>query len=175
TSLYPTSLSISLLNPIHFFSDIWQLFTNSSDPISPLYLITLPMIYPLYKSFSLKEKTIVLYSLLAIAIWYITPRTGGGRFILAYLPIMSIMVGLFLFHLQKQHEVVITKVLIGAIILTSISTIFYRGVASVKYLPYLSGKESKAAFLSSHLNFSFGDFYDTDNYFQNHIPKDRSV
>jgi hypothetical protein len=42
-------------------------------------------------------------------------------------------------------------------------------------LPVVLGNETKAEFLTKYLNFSFGDFYDTDNYFKNHLTKQDTV
>jgi len=42
-------------------------------------------------------------------------------------------------------------------------------VANTKYLPVIFQKQTKEEFLTNHLNFNFGDFYDTDNYFKTHI------
>ncbi len=41
-------------------------------------------------------------------------------------------------------------------------SIFYRAVANAKYIPVVFGIESKNDFLAHNLNFSFGDFYDTN-------------
>ncbi len=109
-----------------------------------------------------------LYSLLGIVVWYTTPQTGGGRFIMAYLPVLSIVsAGVFCAGCPRWFQ----KILIGLIFLTIITTIFYRGIANKRYLPVILGRETKAHFLTTHLNFAFGDFYDTDGYFAKHIKK----
>ncbi|HZJ18325.1 MAG TPA: hypothetical protein VFD45_01750, partial [Patescibacteria group bacterium] len=55
------------------------------------------------------------------------------------------------------------------------TTIGYRFVATSRYIPYLTGKQSKEAFLINNLNYSYGDFYDTDNYFKNNIKETNRV
>ena len=54
-------------------------------------------------------------------------------------------------------------------------TFLYRGVANSRYLPVIFGYESKESYLESHLNFSYGDFYDTDGYFAKTITSSDRV
>ena len=64
--------------------------------------------------------------------------------------------------------------LIGLTIFLCSISIIYRGIATLKYVPYLLGIESKRTFLTRHLNFAYGDFYDTDSYFsQTMTPTDK--
>lgn len=170
SNLYSINLDVSLLNPLNFLKDIWVLFTNSPDRISPLYLIFLPIAFISFKKISPRLKIITLYCMLALLVWYITPRTGGGRFILPYLPAFS-LVAVAVIGMIKQIK--LRYIFIGLIIIFALFVIFYRGVANSKYIPVILGKESKSQFLTNHLNFSFGDFYDTDGYFTEQIkPKD---
>ena len=64
---------------------------------------------------------------------------------------------------------------IGLIIFSALITMFYRSVANAKYIPVILGRETKEKFLTDHLNFSFGDFYDTDGYFQKNITLNNTV
>ena len=110
-----------------------------------------------------------IYSVLAIIVWYFTPRTVGGRFILPYLPALSIVLAACLhesLQATKKYSFVLGKFLIILIILVAIISIGYRFVANKKYLPVILGQETKEHFLSKNLNFSFGDFYDVDGYFK---------
>lgn len=156
------NVELSLTNPL----DILHL----PDPISPIYFIFFPLIILSFNKFSLEEKFIVYYSLLSLIIWYITQGTGGGRFILPYLPAFSLITIITVKYLSKNLQ----KISLFLIIFLGLITIIYRGVANYKYLPVLLGIQSKDKFLSQNLNFSFGDFYDTDSYFKNHIkPSDK--
>ena len=161
TNVYPIKLNFDLVNPL-----------NLSDPISPIYLVMLPVAFVLYKKFGLIIKITLLYSLLAIFIWYLTPQVGGGRFILPYLPTFSII---SVVVIDKMKNLKIQKLFIGSIIFLSLFSILYRGAANSKYVPVILGKESKSHFLTNNLNFSFGDFYDTDGYFAKKIKKDDTV
>jgi hypothetical protein len=160
-----------------FPKEIWNLFTNSADPLSPLYAIFFPLIIFSFSKFKKEIKIITLYSLLAIVVWFFTPRTGGGRFILPYLPAFSIVCAAclnFFMENKKKYGSIFPKFLISLIIFVSLISIGYRFAANSKYIPVLLGKETKQKFLTDHLNFSFGDFYDTDNFFKNHLkPTDR--
>ncbi len=85
--VYDTTLGLSLFNLPH---DLFNLFTTLADPISPIYLILIPLIFIYFKKLDFSLKLIGLYCALALIIWFITPRTGGGRFILPYLPAFSV-------------------------------------------------------------------------------------
>lgn len=155
-----------------FFKELWILLTHASDPISPIYLISFPLVFVTWKKLKKEMKYMVAFSGLAIIVWYFTPRTGGGRFILPYLPAFSLICAALYSEILKKTRREwkwIQYCLLGSIIFVSCVSIAYRGVANAKYLPVVFGKESKQTFLTQHLNFSFGDFYDTDKYFAEHI------
>ena len=105
-------------------------------------------------------------------ILYFTPLASSGRFIMPYLPAFSILTIILISKIKIKF---LYNYLLFLIILISISSIAYRGVANLKYLPVLLGRETKNSFLSKNLNFSFGDFYDTDEYFKNNIKKSDKV
>ena len=171
TKIYEIGFDMSLVNPVRFVKDIWSLFLYSADPINPLYIIIVPLLLMLFKKFDTRLKWISLYSLLALLIWYITPRTGGGRFILPYLPAFSILAVATVKHISEDW---FKKFLIMVIIFASVLSIGYRFLANKKYIPVILGIQSKDEFLSKNLNFSFGDFYDTDGYFAGTIkPNDK--
>lgn len=169
TNVYPISINSDLLNLKHLISDIWIFFTSLPDPISLIYILLIPFLITSFKKFPYAIKLITLYSLLAIIFWYITPRTGGGRFILPYLPAFSFIAAIVISQFKTYR-----LVLISVVIFVALTTIIYRGAANLKYVPVLIGKTSKQEFLAKNLNFGFGDFYDTDNYFSRNISgKDR--
>lgn len=172
TDTYKVSFDFSLFWPVHFINDIWQLFTNLADPISPIYIIFLPLVVLNIKKLLLSIKFIVLYVALAIILWYIIPRTGGGRFIAPYLPAFSIIVAVMLQALKNNA---LKKITMSLIIIISFVSVFYRAVANAKYLPFIIGRESKDQFLIKNLNFNFGDFYDADNYFNKNISSKDTV
>ena len=173
TGIYPVSFSLGLLNPLTFLKEVLNLLIRSADPISPLYLIFLPLIVIYFRKFPKTLKFIGLYCLFAILVWYFTPRTGGGRFILPYLPAFSILVVWVIKTFENKKE--FKYLFMSLVILISLTSITYRGVANAKFVPVIFGKESKSHFLSNHLNFSFGDFYDTDGYFKKNITSKSTV
>ncbi|MEK9178287.1 MAG: hypothetical protein AAB801_00740, partial [Patescibacteria group bacterium] len=65
--------------------------------------------------------------------------------------------------------------LMSLLIISFAISIGYRTLANGKFLNYLLGKETKAEFLTKNLNFSFGDFYDTDGFFRKNVKKDQTV
>lgn len=154
-------------------SDIWIMFTRLSDPISPLYIIFLPLALFLFKGFREELRVILIYCILAILVWYVTPKTGGGRFILPYLPAFSLVSAAVIHRIRNYRD--LQKICISLVIFFSIFSIAYRGLANARYLPVITGGESKSEFLSKNLNFNYGDFYDTDDYFKNNIKKTDKV
>lgn len=158
--------------------DIWMIFTQAADPISPVYIILFPLLFVTYKKLSLSVKYIVWYSLLATVMWYFTPRTGGGRFLVPYLPALSIVCAIILSTLLNKKSFTkspLVLLFISVIIFVSILSISYRFVANSKYIPVITGQQTKHDFLSNNLNFSFGDFYDTDGYFSKNITSSDTV
>ncbi len=96
--------------------------------------------------------------------WYFFGQIGGSRYLLPYLAGFSILTISVYKNIEFKY---FKKALLILILGITIFTSGYRLVANSKYIPYLIGRETKDQFLIKHLNFSFGDFYDTDkfNYF----------
>ena len=158
SSIYPISLSANLSNILNFI--------HSPDPISPIYLICFPIILILFRKFHKYERLIAFYSSLCFIVWFFAPQSGGGRFILAYLPAFSLLV---ILSVDKLKNGFLKSYILFLILFVAITSIGYRGIANIKYIPVIFGTESKFKFLTKNLNFSFGDFYDVDNYFETHI------
>ena len=169
TSTYPVSAHYA----ISFLPDFFRVFLFSDDPISPLYIIVLPLVIFYFSSFRTTEKLIGCYAFIALFLWYVTPQTGGGRFILPYLPAFSLLVGIVMTYLKKEN--VLYKTIFGTVFFLAVVTIMYRGIANSRYLPVIFGQQTKADFLRKHLHFSFGDFYDTDGYFKKTIRSSDTV
>lgn len=170
---YPfLSKSINLENSIEFakintlFNDLYNSFILQSDPISPIYLIFIPLLIIFYKKINLEKRIILLYSLFAFIIWFLLFQKNGSRFILPYLPVISLSILIIVDQFKRSKFRIY---LISIIVIVAFSSIAYRFIANYKYLPVIFGLETKQEFLSKNLNFSFGDFYDTDNFFKNNI------
>lgn len=164
-------LSISQLNPFILIKTLWDLFTHSSDPISAVYLIFLPLIVLFYRKLSIQLKVIVIYFFLSLFFWIFVPAKES-RYMLPALAAFSIVVAYLIQNLRGKF---IKDLSLITILILSLISIFYRGVANSKFLPVITKLESKEHFLSNHLNFNFGDFYDTDGYFKNHIKSTDKV
>lgn len=169
-SSYEQMLTFHVLDPVSFLKKIGELFFLSSDPISPVYVIFFPLLFFIWRYVHGLERVVFYYCLFSLVFWYISPDSGGARFILPYLPVFSLAVGLIISKMIEHRHIKFFEYLsIGVVLVAlSISTV-YRGVANMKYVPFLIGHESKSAFLSKHLNFQFADFYDTDGYFAENI------
>lgn len=165
TSLLPLAPNLNLY-PQEIIKSWIFLFMASADPISPIFLITVPLIPFAFRKFSNYEKIFLVYSVLALIVWYVTPHLGGGRFILPYLPVISL---LQLAILRSFEKSMYSKVIVASIIFLVVVSIGYRVFANAKYVPYVFGFQTKDDFLSKNLNFAFGDFYDTNGYFKKNI------
>jgi 4-amino-4-deoxy-L-arabinose transferase-like glycosyltransferase len=172
TSTY--AVSPSTPNPLQFFIDVWNILLFSPDPINPIYLLILPLVIAIIPRLDRSIKLIGIYSILSIVVWYFTPRTGGGRFLMSYLPAFTILCAALVEYLRRNQRSMFT-VLVFIILLIALTTTGYRAIANSKYLPVLLGIQTKDAFLTSELNYSFGDFYDTDGYFKNTIKQTDTV
>ncbi len=148
----------------HFLTYIWNLFVVSNDPISPIYLITLPLIPFILKKTKNEAKIIAFYSIGGILLAYFIPYTDVARYTLSYLAGLSVFA---LFILDNYKNSQISKVIFGVVIACSLFSIFYRAAANIKFVPVILGAESKNEFLIKNLNFSFGDFYDTNGNIKN--------
>jgi len=153
TSLY-TDTHISL-DP----QNLLNLLTRSSDPVNPIYLITLVLL-PFIKIENKRTLFLILYSLFSLIVWVLTPNTGGGRFILPYLPALSIVSAYVIYNSQS----LIKKILITVTVTVTVTSIIYRFAANLKYL------QPKEQLLRKELAFNFGDYYDFDHFFK---PSDR--
>lgn len=163
---YPIEYSGIIFNPINFAVEIFILFAMSSDPISPLYLVFLPIGIFYYRKLAYEAKIAIVYFAIALVVWYFTPRTGGGRFILPYLPVASLILVEIFVQFKNRYMVSAFLVFVVAV---SFFSILYRAAANSKYFPVIFGREIKRDFLAKYLNFSFGDFYDIDGYFDKTI------
>lgn len=159
-STYHVVTAHDIFSPIRLVKDITSVFLFGDDPVSPLYVICLPLVILSYKKMKPEMKLVMWYSVFTLFVWYFTPRTGGGRFILPYLPAFSLLVGETLARYNKKRIIYLSC--ISAIVVVSIITIGFRGIANKRYIPVIIGQQTKESFLRKHLNFSFGDYYDVN-------------
>ena len=158
SGILDTYHQIPKLSLVKIGTDFWQLLYHPVDLISPVFLIFTPLVV----FHLLKNKTqpvikwVSFYLLLAFSFWYFTPRTGGSRFILPYLPILA-----FLFvYVMNDLESFYKKIFIGVIIFSAIINLGCRAVANYKFLKVVAKTQSKQDFLVRNLKFSNGDFFD---------------
>ena len=140
----------------------WKIFPDS-DPITPIYLILLPFLL-----FVKKPKLLIVYVALSYLVWWITPRTGGGRFLLPYLTVWAVLASLIIFKLRS-------RLLISIVIFVTLINIGYRVAAQAKLLPYLLGKQTKTEYLCKNLDFKTAVFVDCDGWFAKNLKPDDIV
>ena len=162
---------LGILNPVLILKSFWILFTKSSDPITPIYLIFLPLIFLFFNKLNSQMRSIVIYFFLSLVIWYFFPAKDS-RYMLPALASLSVVIAYFI---KNIHDKVIRDLALVIIIFVGFSSILYRGVANVRYLSVVFGSETKEHFLTNNLNFNYGDFYDTDGYFKKHINSSDKV
>lgn len=161
------AFAIDIKNNI--FIDFFKLSNGAADgvsPISPVYLAFLPlMIIFLRKS---KVNLITgLYCLLAVLVWYFTPRTGGSRFIIPYLPAFSFLTAAVLSGYKKNWPILV-------IIFICVFNLAIRLKINSKIIPVIIDRESRNEYLLKNLDFS-NTFYDTDGYFAKNIKSTDKV
>lgn len=149
---------------------LWNVTIHPDDIISPVYLIFLPLVLIFIWRQKLPIKIIALYCLLGA---FFAPA-ASNRYLLPYLAGLTLVTFSVLESYLKQKKV-LEKIFLGVIIFSALLNIGSRGLATRKFLPYLLGKETKTEFLAEHLNFSFGDFYDVDGWFEENIKKEDLV
>lgn len=172
--IYPIFSGLSLdvsLNPLIAAKDAFFIFIASSDPLSPIYIAAIPLIPFVWKRLDKSQKNIFVLAFSCFLIWMLTPRTGGGRFIMSYLPLFSLCVVIIMSKLKPK----LSKSVYFFIIVFSFVAIFYRGLAQVEGVRAVIGLETKAEYLTNHLNYNFGDFYDIDGYFRNRLQESDKV
>jgi hypothetical protein len=150
--------------------DFWQIFYKPDDLVSPVFLAFLPLVILNV----LKEKRIkdlAIYFFLSLFFWYLTPRTGGARFLLPYLPALSVLIVFF----SLREGKLVKKIFIFLVFASAFINIGSRIIANQKYLPFVLGRQTRQDFLEKNLNFSFGDYYDVDGVLGKIIKKDDRV
>jgi hypothetical protein len=90
-----------------------------------------------------------------ILIWSFIPQKNS-RFIVPYLSIFSVLI----VWIISKSAPAIRNTLYLFVFLAVFLNIIYRGVANMKYLPFIFGYETKEKFLEKNLNFDFGDYID---------------
>lgn len=169
TKLFSSYFTLELLNPFNFIKSTINVFLFSSDPLNPVYFIILPFLFFSCRKIMLKARYIFLYSIVSFFVFYFTPQTGGGRFIVAYLPAFSVLAAILIATVGKK----LRKIFLFIIILISMITLFYRITANLRFVPVILGYQSKSDFLMHNLNFSFGDFYDENEAIKKIVKNDR--
>lgn len=169
SNILDKSHSVNFPSIVGMFKESLVLLFKPQDLISPIFAIFLPVImyFAILKIKSLgfkkiyeKNKLLVFlaeYIFLTYLFWYITPRTGGSRFILPYLPVWSFFI---VYFLSKLGSKILMRSIYLITILVAVINLGYRSIANLKYFPVVFGLQTKDSFLTDKLNYNFNDFYD---------------
>lgn len=142
------SLNLDLWNLPKVVGEFWKLFVVSEDPISPIYFLILPFLFLCIRKLWPKFSLLIVYCTLAYFVWYVTPRTGGGRFILPYLPVWAVLVGATI-AAQKDS---VKRILVGFTCLILLANLSYRAIATSRIFPYLAGRQTQTEYLCQNLD-----------------------
>lgn len=108
-----------------------------ADPINPIYVVAGIWLL-VHSSWFIagvkKYRLLFAYCGLSFVVWFLTPRTGGGRFLLPYLPAWSVATAVIIAQRSARSP---QKFLIGIVIAIAVISIGYRAVANVRFLEYL--------------------------------------
>lgn len=159
------SSSPSFFQPLSFLGNFWKVFLAPDDLISPIYVTILPFLMISIKKVWQKFHPLVIFFLLSSLLWGITPPTGGGRFLIPYLPLWSVLVSGVIFVQTKWNKYLL---IFASIVIISFN-IFYRLAASYRLRNFLLGNESKQANICQRLDFSLGTFVDCDGFFEKNL------
>ena len=134
------------------------------DLTSPFYILIFPFLGPVirFRRFA----PLLAYCLIGFIVWYLTPHTGGGRFLLPYLPAMAVLAASVV-SLWKNRF--FTGALFGSFIVIAVFSLFYRVAAAKKLLPLFLGRETKTQYLCANLDFKTAVFADCDGWFAKNI------
>jgi len=143
------------------------------DLTSPIYLIVLPFIFLVWRKLN---KQVLFYSLLTFIVWWLTPPTGGGRFLLPYLPVMAVGGAQIMREMGEMRGIGgIRGLMIGTTIIVAVVSIGYRFAANAKILPYLAREQTKTEYLCQHLDFSTRVFVDCDGSWAKKVKPEQTV
>ncbi|HSD98450.1 MAG TPA: hypothetical protein VLB73_01990 [Patescibacteria group bacterium] len=169
--VYQVSDFWEILNPLFLLKSVWDTFAQASDPVHPIFLALLPFGIMYWKKLWKEFRLPFIFALGGLVAWYITPQTGGGRYILPYLSMLSVVAVFILTQLHKKWQ----TVFVVFIALVACWSLAYRSVANAKFLPLIFHKETEVHFMQKYLQFNLGDFYDIDGYFAHHIKPTDTV
>jgi hypothetical protein len=162
------SFDLLLTKIVNYPFLLWRATFQPDDIISPIYLLFLPLVCWIIRKQKPGIKIAAFYSLLGA---FMVPW-ASNRYLLPYLAGLTLPLLTVFSYLWKKKKLLV-KIFITMILFSALLNLGSRGLATKKFLPYLLGKETKKEFLTKHLNFSFGDFYDIDDYFEENIqPQD---
>jgi drug/metabolite transporter superfamily protein YnfA len=158
--------------PWNLLKSIWNTAFTSGDILTPIYLFFFPLFlfYPAHKK---KEKIMLSVFLLNLAIWFFIPL-NYNRFLLPYTPLLIFLICKRVSAVQENNnkikEIFFSTVLLVALINTGV-----RVIRNSRFIPYLIGRQTKKEFMKKNLDFSVGNFYDIDDWFENNITNDDKV
>lgn len=159
THLTLRNFTPDLLSPVTLIKTLIETLLFAPDPLHPFYVMCIPFIFLALGFLFKKNKLILVYTVTSFLVWYFTTQSGGTRFLTSYLPVYT---AIGLVAIQQVKDKFVEKLTLLVIFVICVVSISYRGVANMRYVPFLFGFESKQEFLLNQLNFSFGDFYDED-------------
>lgn len=137
-------------NPMTVIRELFKVFVWPADPINPIYLAVSPLVILKAKELVTNSKwqPIVVYFLGTALLWWLSPRTGGGRFILPYLPVWAILAS----YLIATSDLVVRRSLLVIAVFLAIFHTGYRLAANWRLWPLLSGQMDREEYICRRLD-----------------------
>lgn len=152
-------LILSNLNPLRFPLEIWKVFLYPEDPINPFVIIIAPWLFLNILHLIPKYNLLLLYGILSVVVWWLIPKTGGGRFILPYLPVLAILA---VTTIQEIKDKLTVNFLYCAILILGVISLGSRLPTLWRLKNYLVGKESTENYLCRTLDPKTSVYVDCD-------------
>lgn len=157
-----------LTNPLSLIGGYYKLFLAPDDFLSPVFILLPPLLLITVRKLKKNELVLPVFWLISYLVWWSIPRTGGGRFILPFIPVWSVLLALTVWHLTDKT---IKVTVLAAVILSIFLNLFLRLGATSRLIPYLLGRESKESYLCRHLDFKTSVFVDCDGWYGKNFKK----
>ena len=166
------NLTLNTLSPLTLMANLWKVFVFPEDPINPIYFSVLTIIVMNLKTLWNKYREISVFVLGGLCVWEVIPQTGGGRFILPYLPEMAVVTVIGIGLVKDKFS---KNLLVMCIFGLSFVNLATRIPSLVRLKPYLLRQETKEEYLCRRPELLPGTFVDCDGQVKKLVGKDSLV
>jgi len=158
-----------------FFKSFWTTTMDASghaadtDPISPLFLIFLPLLFFVKNKKKYKFIFYILFFSLAYYLLWFFFLLHAARRLIYLLPLLSILVTIVIFELIKRRGRVLKYVIVSCLAVTFLFSLVTASLYTWQFVPVVFGLQAKEVLLKKTW------FYDDIVWANKHIPKSSKV